>query len=124
MLLRDDSDIVAYMVTRNIEDSGIPVTMIVDVLAEPGPRGREAVNWLTRQAILRARQQGQAAVVTMLTSHSEELGAMRNGGMILVPHRIRPGFLSLMVRVYDPSVPRIYYSPEAWHFTIGDFDFF
>jgi GNAT superfamily N-acetyltransferase len=120
---RQDKQIIAITALRSVSIEGIACGMVVDLLAEPGERGRLGGELLLQRAAEHFQQQDLDLAGCLMLPHADEIGSLRHQGYLPCPRALQPQPFRVVVRVFEEGQhSAILLDLKNWFLTMGDFD--
>jgi len=123
MVAQEGSEMIGYVVTRQVTLLGVSCGMIVDLWVEPARRGRRAAYLLIQEVTGRFLSHGMQIAGTLMLPGTEEYAALRRAGYWVCPRYLEPQPIPLIIhRHTEKTLCYPLNDLSCWFFTMGDYD--
>jgi len=125
-LVRKDSEIICYIITRETEFKGKPIGVILDFVTNGDKKNEKDFVNLLKFVFFKLQNKGAALTIATFPPSTLEYKILRKVGFFNVPEFIKPEPLPLIVNIFDKNNQdlKIIEKYDNWFFTFGDYDVF
>ena len=125
-IIRKDSEIIGYIITRETNYNGKPIGIILDFITNGEVKNeREFIN-LVKFALLKLQNKKVALTIATFPPSVLEYKILTKMGFFKSPEFMKPEPIPLIVKIFDKNNEELKKTEkyENWFFTFGDYDVF
>jgi len=125
-VMRRNSELIGYIITRTTEYNGKPVGIILDFVIDTDIGDDTVFINLVKFALLGLQKKQIALCIATVPPLMPEYKILRKAGFFRLPEFLKPEPLPFVVNIFDKSDSTLDYITkyENWFFTFGDYDVF
>jgi len=125
-LIRKESEIICYIITRETKFNGKRIGVILDFVTDGESNNEEEFTNLVKFALLELQNKGVALTIATFQPSMLEYKILCKAGFFKVPEFLKPEPLPFIVKIFDTKNQEIQgiENYENWFFSFGDYDVF
>jgi len=125
-IIRKESEIIGYIITRETKFKGKPIGVILDFVTNGESNNEEEFVNLVKFALLELQKKQVAITIATFQPSLIEYKILCKAGFFKVPEFLKPEPLPFIVKIFDTSNEELksIENYDNWFFTFGDYDVF
>ena len=125
-IIRKESEIIGYIITRNTEYKGKSIGVVLDFVTNGKQENEHEFLNLARFALKELQNKNVALTIATFPPHMLEYKILCKAGFFKVPDFLKPDPLPFILKIFDKNNQELksLENYDNWFFTFGDYDVF
>ena len=125
-VVRKESELIAYIITRETKFDGKPIGVILDFVTNGEKNNEEEFVNLVKFALFELQKKRIAVAIATFSPPMLEYKILKKAGFFKVPEFLKPEPLPFIVNIFDKNNDELksIENYDNWFFTFGDYDIF
>jgi len=125
-IIRKESEIIGYIITRETKFNGKPIGVILDFVTDVEKNNEDEFVNLVKFALLELQKKEVAITIATFPPSLIEYKILCKAGFFKVPEFMKPEPLPFIVKIFDTNNEDLksIENYDNWFFTFGDYDVF